>query len=465
MRNPASQSRRTVVAVLIAMLAILAGLVGGLTGWLRSRLHAEVLQREAEAMHAVALMQVAAVQAREAGASAGDGEAALFTAVLESSRLRGVLAVDLRDEQGALRLALPEPAADQGQKPWWPANPDQPLVRYQAHGSLEAVFGAKLAPGDEPTRAPLLEIVVPLRAGAAAGIRLGVAHYWIDGGTVAAEFARMDQGLLGLAVLAFLGGAALVTGVLVWALRRLGAAELRLAEQGQDLARANQELDFAAKTGAIGAISAHLIHGLKNPLAGLEGFVSDPASAQAGPQGEAWRGAVETTRRLRALVQEVTVVLRAEAAGRAEYPVPAAEWLGAAAERLRNRARPAGVEVEFGPAPTATVTGRTANLGGLILDNLVGNAVEATPPGGRVRVTATATNETLDLLVEDTGPGLSDEARAALFRPVRSTKRHGGGVGLAISHQLARHLGGALELVHSGPAGSAFRLRVPRLPP
>ena len=56
-----------------------------------------------------------------------------------------------------------------------------------------------------------------------------------------------------------------------------------------DLARANEELVFAAKTGAVGAISAHLIHGLKNPLSGLEGYVSDRA-AGGGPVAAATFG-------------------------------------------------------------------------------------------------------------------------------------------------------------------------------
>jgi signal transduction histidine kinase len=65
--------------------------------------------------------------------------------------------------------------------------------------------------------------------------------------------------------------------------------------------------------------------------------------------------------------------------------------------------------------------------------------------------------------IQDQGPGLSPEVRSALFRPLLSTKKSGGGIGLAISHQLARHAGGTLTLLQSGPSGTRFRLSIPVL--
>lgn len=463
MVNPTPQSRSTLAAVLCATLVILGLVVGGMTWWLRERLRTEVLQREAEAIHAVALMVIGSAEGRAPELAAGESVPALFAAVLESSRLRGVMAVQLFDASGALRAALPDTGAEAPRAPWWPSALERPEVRYQARGSVEAVFGLGLGPGEEPTRVPLLEIVVPLTAGAKPGRPVGTARYWVEGGAVAAEFARMDRALWWQAGFAYAGGAVLIALVLGWAFKRLAQANRRLAAQSADLSRANQELNFAAKTGAIGAISAHLIHGMKNPLAGLEGFVSDPALANETQRGEAWLTAVETTRRLRALVQEVTSMLRDEADGQADYPVPVKELVAAVRTRAGVAAQAGGVELTADATERAEVLARTANLAGLIVDNLLANAIEASPRGGRVALTARATEQGVEFLVEDAGGGMPAAVRASLFQPVRSAKRHGGGVGLAISHQLARHLGGQLELVRSDASGTVFRLVVPRL--
>ena len=455
-------SRPTPFLALGATLLILSLMVGGLTGWLRGRLRGEVLQREADSIHAVALMQLGAADPPGPGLVADDSVQALFSAVLASSRLRGVLAVQLFDAGGSLRASLPDTGSDAPPIPWWPLAPGRPLARFESRGSLEAAVGAGIGPGEEPTRVPLLEIIVPLPATNRLAPPLGTARYWVEGGSVAAEFSRMDQGLVWQAGLVFVGGATLIALVLVWAFARLAEANRRLTGQSTDLARANQELDFAAKTAAIGAISAHLIHGLKNPLAGLEGFVSDPALATETQRGEAWLTAVETTRRLRALVQEVTTVLRDESEGQADYPVPVNELVAAAQSRAQAAARAAEVTVVVDSSEAGVVIARTANLAGLILDNLLANAIDASPRGARVSLTARTRERDVDFTVEDAGSGVPPAIRASLFQPVRSAKRNGGGVGLAISHQLARHLGGRLQLEHSEVGRTVFRLSVPR---
>ena len=449
---------------LVTLVAVFGGLVAVLTWRLRAELRDQVLRREAEAIHSVVLLQQASATARLADYGAGDSTDDLFAAILESSRLRGVLVVRLFDGTGRLLHALPAvPQPDRIERELQEqVLPRGPLARFHAQGNLGMVFGdATLADHSAP-RVPLLEVAVPVQLTPTATVP-GVAHYWIDGAALAAEFARMDRGLFRQGALAFGAGVAAIVLVLGWAFLRLDRVQRALRLRSEDLVRANQELAFAAKTAAIGAISAHLIHGLKNPLAGLEGFVADTAAGNGGAADDAAvREATATAQRVRQLVNDVVAVLREESGLPADYRVTAAEVVASARVRTAADASRAGVTIAVVAAPGLEVTARIGNLASLVLANLLANAVAVSLPGGRVDVNAAAAPAGLTFTVSDQGPGLSDAVRAALFRPVRSA-HGGGGIGLAISQQLARHAGGQLELVRSDSQGTVFRLVVPAI--
>ncbi len=454
-RVAAGRPLRPVFAGVVLTLLVLVALVAGLSLRLRQQLRAEVLRREAEALYAVASLAISSSSAAAGAASFEQAGAVTFAAALESSKLRGVMALQLFDPGGGLRQALPDLGPVPEGSRWWRVPPEVPEAKFHAAAVLERVFGAEVEPGALPTAAPLIEAVVPLRANQAGAPALGFARYWVAGAGVAAAFDRMDRRLIALAIPAFGGAAAAVLLVLFWALRRLAA-------QSADLARANAELNFAAKTGALGAISAHLIHGLRNPLAGLEGFVADTAlNPAAGASGEAWGAAVETTRRLRGLVQEVAAVMRDEGEGGPGHRVPAAEVLETLVRRAESAAAAAGVALEAVAPPELAVPSRGANLAGLVLANLVANAVEASPNGSRVTVRALPEDGMVAFRVEDRGGGLPPEVRASLFEPVASSKPRGTGVGLAISRRLARHAGGDVVVERTGPEGTVFRVVVP----
>jgi signal transduction histidine kinase len=93
--------------------------------------------------------------------------------------------------------------------------------------------------------------------------------------------------------------------------------------------------------------------------------------------------------------------------------------------------------------------------------NLVTNAVEAMPRGGRLVVTSYIGRNGLELEVADSGPGLSDEARRRAFEPHYTTKRDRAGVGLAIVRSIAEAHGGDVVAANCPEGGAAFTLRFP----
>lgn len=101
-----------------------------------------------------------------------------------------------------------------------------------------------------------------------------------------------------------------------------------------------------------------------------------------------------------------------------------------------------------------------------VLLNLMNNALESMPTGGHLRIAATVDQKNLYISVDDTGRGVPDELRTKLFEPFASGgKKNGTGLGLALSRQTVRDLGGELELGAKAGPGAIFYVRLPSQDP
>lgn len=95
------------------------------------------------------------------------------------------------------------------------------------------------------------------------------------------------------------------------------------------------------------------------------------------------------------------------------------------------------------------------------LVNLVKNAIEAMPEGGRIALRAHRVVEGVSLDVADDGPGLPGATRERLFEPYFTTKTEGTGLGLAIVHRIVTEHDGRLEVGETPGGGTTFRLILP----
>ena len=92
--------------------------------------------------------------------------------------------------------------------------------------------------------------------------------------------------------------------------------------------------------------------------------------------------------------------------------------------------------------------------------NLVLNAVDAMPDGGRLELEAIADND-LQITVTDSGLGLSEENLRRLFEPFVTTKQSGTGLGLTIVERIAEVHGGTVTAENRAPRGARFTLHLP----
>jgi signal transduction histidine kinase len=103
-----------------------------------------------------------------------------------------------------------------------------------------------------------------------------------------------------------------------------------------------------------------------------------------------------------------------------------------------------------------------------VLDNLVHNAVEHTPTGGKIAIGVRRENGSVLIEVSDSGPGVPPDAREHIFRKFfqRDVKRHVGnvGLGLALCEKVVLRHGGAIGIGDAEPKGARFYFTIPAAP-
>ena len=359
--TPSTSARFARGGVVALTVAVFAAVVAVVTLQLRAGLREQILRREADMLAAIASMQLDNGAADLGDATLAEVPGALLSAVLKTSKMRGVSGVRIFDADQRVNSAWPFRWTDDAPAPrdWSRLESGLSVARLHRRTSADEIVGLP-APADPQ---PALEAWVPLhRTGAPA--LMGVAQFLVNGGTVAADLAAHDRRLWTQAVIAWIAGSVVIVLAFGWALRRLDRANRELSARSEDLQRANRELVLAAKTSALGAVTAHLFHELKNPLAGLELIVAGggEAGSRSDPGGEL-AAASELTRRLRTMVNDVVGVLRDEQTG-AKFRLTCADIVEIAVAKVQREAQERGVVIEPAAPAEGAVPGRRASPDG-----------------------------------------------------------------------------------------------------
>jgi len=459
--NLVPRTRRAMALGISLALGVLAATILGCWWLVRDLVRQQIAQRDAEALHATTLMEQLDAQSLNGNEIRTEAQVGFDAAIL-ASRLKGVIGIRFFDTNGAFTDAFPATILP---LPLGPASREsvralKPHSRFVPETALSSIFiyRPEFATGGV-TRIPTLLVTVPL-LGRNQNELVGAAQFILEGQSIAAEYAHLDHHLRQIALVTF-GVAGLLLVAMLWpAFRRLEKLNRDLQLRSERLLRANEELALAARASAVGAISAHLMHGLKNPLASLSQFVSRQSHPDGASAPDEWQDALSASRRMQSLVEHTLEVL-GDARGEPTYEVSVKELVANVQKRVTPAATRRSIQLEAAAAGACTVSSRTANLVTLILVNLLENAIAATPPGGQVSLRVRREGEQLQFSGRDTGPGFPAHLKQQLFLPCRSTHEGGSGIGLAISKQIADHLGAQLELTVSDSNGCRFVLALP----
>ena len=234
----------------------------------------------------------------------------------------------------------------------------------------------------------------------------------------------------------------------------------------------NARLAAEAATRAKSEFLANMSHEIRTPLTAIIGYAE--LMADTLPEGEnatANAAILRNGQHLLEIVNDVLDFSRIEADRLEEEQVDLSprELLSEVGSLLNPQLASKGLTLTIAPEDSVPETIRTSPLRlRQILVNLVGNAIKFTEDG-EIRITARALQDRKELEIEisDTGIGMSEEQMDRLFQPFvqadgSTTRRYGGtGLGLTISHKLARFLGGRLRVESRQGEGSRFTLVLP----
>ena len=248
---------------------------------------------------------------------------------------------------------------------------------------------------------------------------------------------------------------------------------------GDEFSPEDQELaELLAAQAAVAVENAHLAeqrgqflaivnHEIKNAAAGVVGWTDRLRKLTADTEGrvhEAVSYAYEGAQQLHRLVVDLLDLSRIEAR-QLELDVRGAD-LRALIREVVATVRPSAErqEIELGVSglEERTIVQTDATRVRQILLNLLSNSIKFTKRGGRVELTLGTCEDGWCITVRDTGPGVDPALRERVFETYRAgsvrTPKSGAGLGLAISRELARLLGGELSYVDDEQPGACFQL-------
>jgi signal transduction histidine kinase len=243
-----------------------------------------------------------------------------------------------------------------------------------------------------------------------------------------------------------------------------------LRQSYEALARTQAELVTHERLAALGQLSAVIAHEVRNPLAIIFNSLGSLRRLEPlPPDAKLLLDIVgEEASRLNRIVGDLLDFVRPYSSHPRTVKLDAI--VAGAVEAAQRAAPDANVEVKT----VLRLPNNELFLDGTMLQqaliNLIVNAVQATPKGKTVTVSAWfctiaeaegASATSLRCEVEDEGPGIDDDDAARVFQPFFTTKATGTGLGLAVVARIAQALGGVVEVARAPSGGSKFTLTVP----
>ncbi len=244
------------------------------------------------------------------------------------------------------------------------------------------------------------------------------------------------------------------------ALQRLDESHRKLKEQTEVLFQTEEHLRRADRLSALGELSAGMAHEIRNPLGSIKGAVEilkdDYSPDEA--KYEFIQILLKETDRLNTIVQEFLGFARPK---QPQFQLSDInKTIESVLTLTAQEARKSGVRIEKKLNPSIGKRNLDAGLLKQAFLNIVLNAIQAMPDGGRLIVETSLRNEVLEVKIVDTGSGIPEENRKKLFSPFFTTKKNGTGLGLAITYRIIENHRGTIDVVSEPGRGTTITVKI-----
>ena len=231
-------------------------------------------------------------------------------------------------------------------------------------------------------------------------------------------------------------------------------------ERTQELQDTHQQLVEKEKMATLGLLGGGVAHELRNPL----GVISNAVYFLTETLTDAGDTTKEYLKLISSEVERSTLIINSllsfshEEESFTRMKVPVKDLIVQALER---QAPPKAVQVSAEIPEDLTPVFVDPSQITRVLDNLITNAYQAMPDGGKLTISARAAKDTVALSILDTGSGIPEKGISKIFEPLFTTKARGIGLGLAITKKLLEINGGAIEVQSEEGVGSTFTVILP----
>lgn len=238
-----------------------------------------------------------------------------------------------------------------------------------------------------------------------------------------------------------------------------------LSERDKKIREQGQELVQSERLAAVGQLSAEVVHEIRNPLNAISLNIDWLAHELRGEDSEIAKTLDSIAREIARLHQITeTYLLRARVPGNGPQRTAVNELIRETLDFCREEIRSHGirVETELSGEEIYLRTDRSRLKQALL--NVLRNATDAMPRGGRLAVRTTVADETYRIEIVDSGAGMSDATRAKTFQPFFTTKPNGTGLGLTLTKAIVEEAQGTVQCVSQLGKGTTFTFQFPAPP-
>lgn len=236
-------------------------------------------------------------------------------------------------------------------------------------------------------------------------------------------------------------------------------AELR--EYVKQVEESQQALLQAEKMAAAGRLSVSIAHEVNNPLQSVQNclHLAGRKDLSGEQREEYFELAKSELNRLMSTVQRMLDFYRPGAVSPTEVDLH--DLLLYVLNLMSKQLEKQGIQVKTDIPDNLPAVIAVGSQVQQVLINLILNSFDAMPEGGELHIQARVAKGGVEVLLQDSGPGIPNDHKSRIFEPFFSTKDGGTGLGLTVSYNIITAHGGVLELASDNGPGACFRIYLP----